>query len=98
MANGNIKVLLIEDSPLAASMIRGMLSEGKGSRIALENIDNVAAAQKRIAVGDIDAILVDLNLPDSNGLDTFLNIHAKAPKTPIIILTGQATRSSRSPR
>lgn len=88
MANGNLKVLLIEDSPLAANMIRGMLSEGKGSNIILENIDNVASAQKRIAVGDVDAILLDLNLPDSNGLDTFLNIHASAPKTPIIILTG----------
>lgn len=88
MGNEKIKVLLIEDSPLAASMIKGMLSEGKGSNIELENIDNVASAQKRLSVGDIDAVLLDLNLPDSNGLDTFLNIHDKAPRTPIIILTG----------
>ena len=88
MGNEKIKVLLIEDSPLAANMIKGMLSEGRGGNIALENIDNVSAARTRLDAGDVDAILLDLNLPDSNGLDTFLSIHSKAPRTPIIILTG----------
>ena len=40
-----------------------------------------------MAEGNIDAILLDLGLPDSQGLNTFEKIHAAAQKVPILILT-----------
>lgn len=38
--------------------------------------------------GGVDVILLDLSLPDSQGLDTFIRMHTKAPEVPIVVLTG----------
>lgn len=81
-------ILLVEDNPGDVRLIRDMLSKATGVSFALESTDRLATALKRLGEGGIDAVLLDLNLPDSLGLETFLRLHTQAPHVPIILLTG----------
>ncbi len=87
MRYSQIKVLLIEDNPGDARLIEEMLSEVNGSLFDLENADRLSDGLTRIRKGGIDAVLLDLGLPDSAGLDTFKKVHDQAPEVPIVMLT-----------
>lgn len=83
-----LKVLLIEDNPGDARLIELML-EGAGEELfELEAVDRLQAGLERLAEGGIHLILLDLSLPDSQGLSTFTQLHARAPWMPIIVLSG----------
>ena len=64
-----------------------MLSEEKLAVSNIERVDRLSKGMERLTKGNIDAVLLDLGLPDSQGLDTFEKIHASAQKVPILILT-----------
>lgn len=83
-----LKVLLIEDSPSDAGLIREMLTESRDAAFQLEFADRLSSGLARIAAGGIDVVLLDLSLPDSEGLDTMARLRAQAPRIPIVILTG----------
>ena len=74
-----INVLLIEDNPGDARLIREMLTESRGALFDLECADCLSTGLERLAVVDIDVVLLDLGLPDSRGLDTFVRARAQAP-------------------
>ncbi len=82
------KILLIEDNPADARLLREMLVEIKDAPFELEWVDRLSAGLERLTKGDVDAILLDLSLPDSQGLDTFLQVQAQAPHVPITVLSG----------
>lgn len=65
-----------------------MLKEEKFSVENVEHVDRLTKGRNRLSEGAVDAILLDLGLPDSQGLETFEKIHAAAPQVPIVILTG----------
>jgi PAS domain S-box-containing protein len=88
MTSEPIKVLLVEDNPGDVRLIREMLKEVKTTLAALEETSSLTAAVERLAKGGIDAVLLDLGLPDSQGINTFLKIHDQFPGTPIVVLTG----------
>ncbi len=50
--------------------------------------DQLSTGLECIAAGGIDAILLDLGLPDSHGFDAFAKVHAQAPQVPIVVLSG----------
>lgn len=81
-------VLLIEDNPGDARLIREMLDEGEEALFDLETVDRLSLGLERLARGSADLVLLDLSLPDSLGFDTFLKVYAHSPKVPIIVLTG----------
>jgi signal transduction histidine kinase len=83
--NGSIEILLIEDNPGDAHLIKEFLGE-TGLAFELDWVESLSQGLKRL--DGKDAILLDLTLPDSNGLDTFKKIHFEAPALPIIVLTG----------
>ncbi|MFZ5996937.1 MAG: putative bifunctional diguanylate cyclase/phosphodiesterase [Nitrospirota bacterium] len=83
-----ITVLLIEDNPADARLIGEMLSEARGAVFNLETAERLSSGMERIAQGGIDVLLLDLTLPDSEGLATFLKARAHAPNMPILLLTG----------
>jgi two-component system, cell cycle sensor histidine kinase and response regulator CckA len=83
-----LKVLLVEDNPDDALLLRRMLRNARDVRFELEHADKISAALERIAEGGLDVVLLDLSLPDSQGLDTFFKVHALAPEVPIVVLTG----------
>ena len=90
MSSKHIKVLLIEDNPGDARLIREMMAEVGGARFDLECVGRLSTGLERLAGGGIDVALLDLGLPDSEGLDTFVRVYAQVPQIPIVVLTGIA--------
>ena len=85
-----IRVLLIEDDPNYAKTIRLVLSEAPGSNFRAEWAEGLAEGRQRLAEGQTDVVLLDLQLPDSTGLETFSRLHRNYPEVPIVVLTGAA--------
>ncbi len=83
-----IKLLLIEDNPGDVRLIREALKEGDRTEFELECTDLLSKGLERLSKGGIDAVLLDLSLPDSLGVDTFFKVQAQARELPIVILTG----------
>ncbi len=83
-----IKVLLIEDNPPDAVFIEEMLAEAKDFSFDVEWKEKLSIGLERLAKKGVDVVLLDLNLPDSKGFNTFTKTLAQAPEIPIIILTG----------
>jgi DNA-binding NtrC family response regulator len=83
-----VKILLIEDDPEHAQLIREMLRTGGGASFDVECADWLSTGLERLAAGGIDVVLLDLTLPDSRGLDTFATVRAQAPSVPVIVLSG----------
>ena len=88
MSDERLQVLLVEDNAGDARLIQESLSETKGEPFEVEIADRLSAALERLGKGGIDAVLLDLALPDSQGWGTFDTIRGKAPTIPVIVLTG----------
>jgi serine phosphatase RsbU (regulator of sigma subunit) len=83
-----IKVLLIEDNRGDVRLIQEFLAEVSGLHFELESADRLSTGLARLAQPGIDIILLDLSLPDSRGLETFLRVHTLVPRVPIVLLSG----------
>ena len=81
-------VLLIEDNPGDARLIREMLAEEPVAPFRLAHADRLSRGIEVLAQKATDLVLLDLSLPDSHGLETFSKVYAHSPKVPIIVLTG----------
>ncbi len=94
MAVQSIEVMLIEDNPGDARLIREMLADAIGTRFDLVHVEQLCQGLAYIAdetaAGKMtpDVVLLDLSLPDSQGLDTLAHFRAHAPRLPVIVLTG----------
>ena len=88
MSDEQLTVLLVEDNPGDARLIRESLTDAGGTNFDLQTADRLATALQRLSEGGVDAVLLDLALPDSKGSDTFSKAKKQAPTVPIIILTG----------
>jgi len=85
-----IRVLLIEDNPSDVELIREYLSDVQPVQIELEHFEHLSgglAGLARLSQCLPDVVLLDLNLPDSEGLDTFQRLHADQPNVPVVVLT-----------
>jgi two-component system, cell cycle sensor histidine kinase and response regulator CckA len=82
-----IKVLLVEDNPGDALLIKEMLSE-IDDEFQISHATGLAESLDSLDKNGFDVVLLDLCLPDSQGIDTFNTINSYAPDLPIIILTG----------
>jgi diguanylate cyclase (GGDEF)-like protein/PAS domain S-box-containing protein len=80
------KILLIQDEPDAAKDICGALSSTSGGSLEVEWVRNLSEGLERLINNGIDAILLELSLPDSSGLEAFDKLHAAASDVPILIL------------
>jgi PAS domain S-box-containing protein len=85
-----LAVLLIEDNPGDARLIQVMLREVADSSVHLTRTDRLATGQEYLALGLTDGVLLDLSLPDSQGLATFDRLHEAAPDVPVVVLSGLA--------
>ncbi|HKV91835.1 MAG TPA: ATP-binding protein [Candidatus Angelobacter sp.] len=82
-----VRVLVIEDNPADARFIKEMLSEGENGSFTMEWVDLMEKGLERLSRPGIDAVLLDLGLPDSNGTETFEKVAAAAPTLPVVILS-----------
>jgi len=80
-------MLLIDDDPEYTFLMREMLTAAWDAPFHLQCADRLSNGLKQLTMGDADVILLDLLLPDSQGLDTFVQVHAQVPDTPIIVLS-----------
>lgn len=90
MPDSRMKILLIEDNPGDARLIQEMLADAGGQGFTIEWVSRLADGLERLGRGGIGLVLLDLGLPDSQGLDTFIKAHAQAPQVPFVVLTGLA--------
>jgi len=81
-------VLLIEDNPGDARLIREMIAEDPRTPFTLHYADRLAKGLEHLSGGETALVILDLSLPDSHGLDTFAKVYAHSPAVPIIVLTG----------
>ncbi|WP_048190668.1 PAS domain S-box protein [Methanobacterium sp. SMA-27] len=87
MTDKKIHILLIEDNPGDALIINEMLKEVYADNFVLDHFKRIKDGLEHVNE-DFDIMLLDLNLPDSQGIGTFNTMNMHAPEVPIIILTG----------
>ncbi len=87
MGKKAIRVLVIEDDPNYFVLVNERLSQSRDPSFELICSQHMQAGLERLGGGDIDVVLLDLMLPDSAGLESFLSVHRVFPSVPIIILT-----------
>ena len=83
-----VRVLLIEDSPSDALLIRESLAEGKDGEFRVRCVADLSEGLQALSEAKSDVALVDLSLPDRQGVATFHRLHAEAPHVPVVVLTG----------
>ena len=84
----SIHVLLVEDDPSDAALVGGYLSRA-GERYELSVVPRLAGATEHLATEAVDVVLLDLGLPDVEGIDALLALRARSPEQAVIVLTGQ---------
>ncbi|MFZ0968813.1 MAG: response regulator, partial [Candidatus Acidiferrales bacterium] len=81
-------VLLVEDNRGDARLLREMLNEQGSSRIELIHVELMSDAEKHLAERPIDMVLLDLGLPDAQGVEVVRRARTAAPRVPLVVLTG----------
>ena len=85
-----IKVLLVESDREYLDELRDRMGDVRaGSGIDMEWAGELSQALARLTQGGIDAVLLDLDLPDSQGMVTFERTYAFSPDVPIVVLTAE---------
>jgi len=90
MGYGIIRILLIEDSVSVVNHIQEILTKANSHDFEAESsyVDRISVGLEYLAENEVDVILLDLMLPDSQGTDTLMKICAQVPEVPIVVLTG----------
>jgi signal transduction histidine kinase len=88
MKSSPIHLLLVEDATPDATLLRYMLADVPGESFEVTHVKRMSEAIERLASDSFDAILLDLSLPDSRGIETVKQVNAAAPHVPIVVLTG----------
>jgi signal transduction histidine kinase len=86
--NQPIRVLLMEDNSRDLLMLRMMLADIKGLPFDISVVDGVAQGLDALAKKKFDIVLLSLAFKESKGIDSLLQIQAKAPQVPVVILAG----------
>src|SRR5271154_2158632 len=81
-------VLLIEDNPGDADLVRLRLVEGK-SPVNVNCVNRLSDGLASLTRETPSVVLLDLNLPDSHGAETFRRVMDRAPNVPVVVLSGQ---------
>ena len=83
-----IKILLIEDNAADARLLREMLKEPVSCTYDLTHHESMEKAVAYLAANPVDVILLDLGLPDAQGLEAVRRVRRAAPHVPLVVLTG----------
>lgn len=90
MAKKEVKVLLIEDNLGDAELIREMLRGTPGFTVRPEVEEDLSSGLARLGQEYFDLVLLDLGLPDSQGVETLVRVNSDTPGIPIVVLTATA--------
>ena len=81
-------LLLVEDNPGDAGLFREMFNEQGSHDTELTVVGSMSEAEEHLSRCVFDIILLDLGLPDAQGLGAVRRAHAAAPRVPLVVLTG----------
>lgn len=85
--DSDLKLLVVEDDPVDAQAVREALEE-PGLCRGVQTAPTLGEAKERVRQERYDAVLLDLGLPDAQGLDGVADLLATAPEVPIVVLSG----------
>jgi diguanylate cyclase (GGDEF)-like protein/PAS domain S-box-containing protein len=89
MSGKPIKVLLlVEDNRGDARLLQEMLNERSLNGTEVSHVTTMSDAESHLGRHAVDIIVLDLGLPDTQGLDAIRRAHAAAPRIPLVVLTG----------
>lgn len=88
MSDLSIRVLMLEDDLDYVTVVQHGFSKEQNPSFQLTGVDSVKGCCDYLAENKTDVILLDLNVKDSRGLDTFMKVHGVQETVPILILTG----------
>jgi two-component sensor histidine kinase len=84
-----LHILLVEDNPGDVRLLREMFSTERPESYEITQLPRLGLALNHLAKGGVDIVLLDLGLPDGDGLDTVRRVRKLAPQVPLIVLTGR---------
>jgi diguanylate cyclase (GGDEF)-like protein/PAS domain S-box-containing protein len=87
-AKAAMSLLLVEDNPGDSRLLREMFREQGAERIEMANVVSMVHAEAHLANNTVDIIVLDLGLPDVQGLEAIRRAHSAAPRIPLVVLTG----------
>ncbi|HUH07603.1 MAG TPA: GGDEF domain-containing response regulator [Egibacteraceae bacterium] len=88
MSSRGVRILLIEGDPAQASVLRDALTAEGDVASDVEIVDRLEPALDTLRTGNFSIVLLDLCLPGTRGLDSFVRVHAAAPDVAILVLAG----------
>jgi diguanylate cyclase (GGDEF)-like protein/PAS domain S-box-containing protein len=88
MYEKTIRILLVEDNPGDARLLREMFNEPASWKCDLTHHESMANAVAHLGAHPVDIVLLDLGLPDAQGLGAVRRAHSAAPRLPLVVLTG----------
>ncbi|HMK36437.1 MAG TPA: sigma 54-interacting transcriptional regulator [Desulfomonilaceae bacterium] len=83
-----VRLLLVEDNFVDVLCLKEALEEAKGTHFVVSHVEILAEARERLEKEDYHVVVLDLGLPDSQGLETFEEVRDVAPTLPIVVLSG----------
>jgi DNA-binding NarL/FixJ family response regulator len=88
-----MRILIVEDSPNDRELLRYLLEDQFQNEAKFREANNLATAFRYLEQGNIDCILLDLQLPDSAGKETFQKINDRFPDIPTVVMTHNKDRT-----
>lgn len=83
-----LRLLLVEDNPGDARLLQEELREVPSAQFEVLHVDRLSEALRVVGASGVDAVLLDLSLPDGNGLGSISRVLQAAPTVPLVVLTG----------
>jgi len=85
-----VNILIVEDNSTDRELLVFALQEHFQAEARFREASTLKDAHDFLERGDVECVILDLQLPDSAGLDTFLRIYTSYPQIPIVIVTHNA--------
>jgi signal transduction histidine kinase len=82
-----VNIMLLEDDRSYQKIVTAVLESSRNPHFEVVTVGDLRSALQALRDQDFDLLIVDLNVPDSQGLDTFLSLHEEAPETPVMVLS-----------
>jgi len=82
-------LLVVEDNPGDARLLREMVTGHGSLNTEFTHVESMSAAEAHLSERAVDVILLDLGLPDAQGLEAVRRAHAAAPRVPLVVMTGE---------
>jgi diguanylate cyclase (GGDEF)-like protein len=85
-----LRLLLVEDDPRDVHVVEQMLRSSGRPEFEIVTVSRISAAKASLEEEDFDLVVLDLGLPDSNGLSTIIELQPYTVDVPFILLTGKS--------